>query len=293
MKRIIFVIIACMALISCEPVSDSETTLKADVSQGLCVKCKLRGSTQSTKTNNDIDTRAVASVVGNVKRITIALLDSQKNVAKVVSQNENETDFGKININCEPGNYTLICIGSNSDVDATVENGGIISFDNNKIKDCFCKCQDVTVSKNKRKGVTATLSRCVTKLLLESNEVIPEGVSYMDVEINGVSTKYDAINGCGVGSGTLEKNKIDLSPLKGSKLDVNIYAFLPQQDCKVSANVDFIGANNESLYSLSINDFKMELNTESFFNGNMFIDGGVDGDITLNTDWNTPIGITQ
>lgn len=293
MKRIIILIFACVALISCEPVSDSQTNLKADTSQGLCVKCKLHGSNQSAKTNDNVTTRAVESVAGNVKKITIALLDAQKNVVNVVRQNENETDFGKININCEPGTYTLLCVGSNSDADVTVANGGIISFDNNKIKDCFCKCQDVTVSKNKRKGVTATLSRCVTKLRLESNEIIPEGVSYMDVEINGVSTKYDAINGCGIDPGTLEKKNIDLSALKGSKLDVNIYAFLPQQDSKVNANVDFVGANNESLYTLSLSDFQMQPNTESFFNGDMFIDGGADGDITLNTDWNVPIGITQ
>ena len=293
MKQIMILILACMALISCEPVSTSETNIKANTSQGLCVKCKLRQLSNSAKSDTDIDTRAVETVAGNVKNITIALLDEQKNVVNTVNQNENDTNFGKINIDCDPGTYTLICVGSNSDAATTVSKGGIISFDGNKIKDCFCKCQDVTVSKNKRKSVSTTLNRCVAKLRLESSEIIPEGVNYMNVEVSGVSTQYDAINGCGVEPGVLDKNNIDLSPLKGAKLDVNIYAFLPQQDCKVSANVDFIGANNESLYTLLLSDFQMQPNTESFFNGDMFVNGGADGDITLNTDWNAPIGITQ
>ena len=293
MKQIIILIFGCMALISCEPVSDSETNLKADTSQGLCVKCKLRGSNQSSESNDDVITRAVESVAGNVKKITIALLDAQKNVVNVVRQNENETDFGKINVNCEPGTYTLLCVGSNSDVDVAVANGGIISFDGNKIKDCFCHCQDVTVYKNKRKSVTSTMNRCVTRLRLESNETIPSDVAFMNVSLGGVSTKYDVVNGCGIDTGTLEKKDIDLSALAGAKLDINIYAFLPQADNKVNADIEFMDANKANLYSLTLSNFQMQPNTESFFNGDMFINGGADGDITLNTDWNTPISITQ
>lgn len=293
MKKMLLIISACMALISCEPVSSSDLTPKSAEKQGMCVKYKLKDSFQSSKNWKDVETRAVESVVGNVKKVSVALLDSNLKVVQVISQNEGDADFGKINMNCEPGNYTLVCVAHSSDVDATIDNGGIVSFSNNRIKDCFCKAQEVTVYKNKRKTINATLGRCVSKLRLESTETIPEGVSYMNIALSGVSTRYDSINECGVGSETLQKSNIDISALKGAMLDINVYAFLPTTDSKANADIQFMNASNENLYNLSISNFEMKPNTESCYNGNIFVNGGIDSDIMINTDWNTAIDITK
>jgi hypothetical protein len=293
MKKIMLIISACVALISCEPVSTSDLTTKSAEKQGMCVKCKLKDSFQSSKNWKDVETRAVESVVGNVKKVSVALLDSDLKVVQVINQNEEKADFGKINMNCEPGNYTLVCVAHSSDVDATIADGGIVSFSNNKIKDCFCKAQAVTVYKNKRKTINVTLGRCVSKLRLESTEVVPDGVSYMNIALSGVSTRYDAINECGVGSETLQKSNIDISALKGAMLDINVYTFLPSPDSKANADIQFMNASHENLYSLSISNFEMKPNTESCYNGNIFVNGGVDSDIMINMDWNTVIDISK
>lgn len=284
LKTIMPSLLTAMAVSGCEKTVADDAT----ASSGVTVDCYML--TEGV-------TRGMESVGMAAKRVTFGVLDSNKNV---MAQEQQDVDadgeqLGQTNIDVPPGKYTLVVFAHNTDAPAEILVGGTIDLGVGQTSDSFAASLPVTVEPSKHTTVTAVLRRCVAKLQLKSTDVLPQGITAVEMAVKGVCAQYNAIDGHGTGSLTIAVNDVSLpTTMSGKTLTIQRYVFLPSNESLVSASCLFKNSAGEVVYTNYFPSFTMSVNHQSVYNGPLFVSGGLNtGAITVDTTWGEDVTIER
>ena len=284
LKTVVPLLLAAIAMGGCEKTVADDAT----ASSGVTVDCYMLTETV---------TRGIENVGMAAKMLTFAALDGNKNVVAQQQQSINADggQFGQANIDLQPGKYTLVVFAHNAETPAEVLVGGVIDQGEGPLGDSFVAALPVTVEPSKHTAVTAMLRRCVAKLQLKSTDVLPVGITAVDMTINGACTQYNALGEHGGGALTITRKDVPLSAtLAGKTVTIQSYVYLPAKECQVSASCLFKNSAGEVVYTNYFPSFAMSVNHQSVYNGPLFVAGGLNtGAITVDTTWEEDVTIER
>lgn len=282
MKRIIqnlsvrLFLLLPLLLLSCERLS-FDLDESSDTVSGLDVKCKITTVAAGTRSS---------LVKDAAQRLIWAILDENGKIVKIGEQTRTNSKFGTLSIDADPGEYSLVIFAYDGSDSCSMADGGIVTPANNKVCDSFSAAIKTVVSKSKRQELSIVLKRCVAKFQVNSTDVVPENVSRLHAVINGVSLSYNILDSIGTEITDIDRPVQQLgSQQSGKTFNGYIYTFLPLDSADVTVRMDFLDADNRPLYSHTFDSFQMRVNYISSYKGPLFVNSGLNSDITVDDVW--------
>lgn len=187
-QTIFFLFLCCLCLFSCEKIDVNEFG-KNDNGK-VKVTFNIAGVEQ-IPFENTTATRAGEKLFS---RFTVALFNGDTKV-KNVNQTADDSQFGKVSIEIEPGTYQLVAIAHNGLGSCTVSSPDKITFANNKMTDTFYYYGTVEIKESGSNPLV--LKRAVSMFRLITTDPIPENVAQMKFYYTGGSSTFNAISGFG------------------------------------------------------------------------------------------------
>lgn len=273
-KNILGITLCCAILVltACEnQIADNNEIEDKDALQEITFSVVDFEQTLTQMGMSIADTRA--SLSGNATYLKIALFSN--NVKKYeFTQTSEEEDFGVISALVLPDDYAMVVIASK--VEMTIDDTTDIYPTGGKLNDTFYAYISLKKDDLEEGTVAVTLHRAVA-LLEFKTDAKPSEVTSFTLEITGVSTKFNAETGLGVGSNTLAST---FDQTSRASVDCGMYMFLPSYDANVTVKATAYDADKKVVKTYTFSDVQMKPAFHTCCSGNFF---------QIDADWSVTI----
>ena len=219
--------------------------------------------------------------------IQLFTADGEKVFSTVKTQTSTDPNFGTLNVDLEPGTYTVVAVGHSSTKSASIKSAELVQFtatDGQKLTDTFCHCGKVIV--DEESGFHELRMNRVTAMIrfVLIDEDIPEDFDHLRIDYSGGSANFSptTMEGC------TKSNQSELR-LPATEYQVFTFPYLSSEgNLKVTLNA--LDANGNILKHLMLTDVPITRNRITTYTGTLFADGGgtisqTAFGITVNADW--------
>lgn len=212
---------------------------------------------------------AIGSYNG-VKAITLALYDTKGEEVYKATQRKGTAGYGDFSLNLPVGEYTLVALGYGFfDGDEFSLTSPTLASFTTDCRETFAAVQSLEVTGPDAMEVSATLSRIVSKLIVASTDVRPEGVARIRMGFNAGSKSFNPSTGLAT-SNTSFSNSVGISTAVGDPTSSVCYLFLTSDEQVVDVSIDALDAEGATLYHKEIRNVPFQRNRCTRLTGSLY-----------------------
>lgn len=210
------------------------------------------------------ETRASTDISNLCSRISYGIFKDGVKVG-VFTQQKSDSNFGKLNLKLETGEYTVVVIAHNGNGNATISSPNEVKFANNQVSDTFSACVKIEVEA----GDTNTpidLQRVVAMFSLTIEDTIPENIKKLQFYYTGGSSTLDAETGFGC----VESRQTVTINVKANQNVYNIYTIPHTEEDLLKITVSAIDENGLTVEERLLSEVPVQRNKVTVYSGKFF-----------------------
>ena len=144
----------------------------------------------------DMSRSSRAALTEAATRLSFTVFDENGTSAFAVHQNAGEDKFGSVQMDLQPGTYTMVAVAHNGSDNATIASPSSATLQGKTFTDTFTKVQELTVAANQDFRFAMTLNRVTSAFILKITDTdkVPNGVTKIEVEVNTGGTSLSELD---------------------------------------------------------------------------------------------------
>ena len=285
------ILFAGMILLAASCSSENEVTVSTQEARKALVNVRVdnfsieqeefapaRGATRATSALADYD---------GVKAITLAFYSGTEEVYKttqLLADATTYTTFGVFSTPLSVGSYTMVVLGYSSTSEITLTSPTSAAYTSDKGRETFVAVQAVNVNSTADLNLTASLSRVVTRLRVESTDNMPRNVAKVNISVSAGGISFNPTSGLATVN-TGFTNEITASSGFGRTASFNTYFFLASDQQTINVTINVLDASSNVLFSKVVNDVPMKRNRCTVLSGKLFSTDATASGFTIDADW--------
>ena len=277
---------------SCTNESQDSSVISSNEQDLAPVRVHLDGFAVSQQDFSESQTRAVQDVAdyNGIKTVTLAFYKSDGTLQYSASQSrENMPDgktFGEFTLGLPMGSYTMVVIASGSAYPMTLNSMSEAVFDTQevRVRDTFLAKQTVDVTTNTALDLTATLSRVISKLQVDSSDGRTSDVSNVRMTFSAGGQGVNPLNGFALTDAGFS-NTVSITTSVGSISQSASNLFLATDEQTMNVTIETLDADGAVLFSKTINDVPFKRNRITKLTGAMYTNEAISGTFKVETAW--------
>ena len=288
MKKSTFLTALCLLVSSCTLTIAPTDTL--DNSASL-TPITVTVSGFSVEQSPFTSTRATpVSDCENIKFLTLAFYNKTdgtevyKHTQQKGNLSSNET-FGDFSTSLAIGNYTMVVIANEGSNAISLTSPTSATYGTNTVKDTFVATQEVNVTGGAAMTLTATLSRMVAAVAVQSTDKRPATITQVRFTYSAGGKSFNPTTGLatsndGFGSLMQYKENANTTTYAGG------YLFLASDEQTMTVKIETLDAEGTVVFSKEIADVPLKRNRTTKLTGAIYSDVNVSsGSFQINTSW--------
>ena len=220
------------------------------------------------------ETKAVTTdIADHATKLNVMLFDVEGNkvLSKVISQTNDNAEFGNVHIDVEDGEYILVGVAHSSPTNATITSPSKVSFtlkDGYKITDTYTCCSPITIIDGEDpEGETLIRKSAMVRFIFLDTEVPSEVVKFRFKYTGGSAT----INPGGTGYTKSTQTETRVKNAQG-KYDIYTFPYMSTTG-KLQVTIEALDSQDNTLRTRVINDVFVETNFMTEVSGYYFSGG--------------------
>ena len=224
---------------------------------------------------DDFSTRAEEMVANyaDVGAITLAFYNGTTELFKhtqLRSDNTTFSTFGEFSCNLPLGNYTMVVIGRgyfDGDV-FTLTSPTSAGYTSERVRETFSATQAVNITSTDAVELSATLSRVIAMLKIESTDARVDGVSKIRTTYAG-GKSFSPSTGLATSNTGFAVTNTPSAPV-GNTIGVGSYLFLASDQQSINVTIEVLDENNQVMFTKSVPNVPMQRNKQTTLSGPVF-----------------------
>ena len=225
---------------------------------------------------DDFSTRAEETVANytDVGAITLAFYNGTTEVYKhtqLRSDNTTFSTFGEFSCNLPLGNYTMVVIGRgyfDGDV-FTLTSPTSAGYTSERVRETFSATQAVNITSTDAVELSATLSRVIAMLKIESTDARVDGVSKIRTTYATGGKSFSPSTGLATSNTGFAVTNTPSAPV-GNTIGVGSYLFLASDQQSINVTIEVLDENNQVMFTKSVPNVPMQRNKQTTLSGPVF-----------------------
>lgn len=187
------------------------------------------------------------------------------------------------------GSYKMVVIAHEGEFPITLSNLSEASFGSEKPKDTFLYSQDLTIENSDPANLSATLSRIITRLIIESTDSKPANVKDVRITLSKGGTTFSPVTGFAANdAGFVNSISLAEAATGTSKLRTTFFIGAIEENLDVKAEV--LDEDATVLNTINVPAVPFKRNRATFLKGSLYsvssqasfaVETGFEGDIKL------------
>ena len=294
MKNVKFFFAAFMLLAaSCSSDESLYSSVNPSDGQALVpVTVSVSGFAVSQEEFSGGTTRAAqdAADYSGVKSLTLAFYRGSTETYKTTQTKdaleEGET-FGEFSLSLPMGSYTMVVIGhglNDGEPAITLTNPTSATFGDNPARETFVTTQTVDITNTNAVDVSATLSRVVSKLQVQSSDTRINPAYSVRMTFVAGGKSFSPTTGLATDN-TGFSNAVAISTAVGATSLSNSYLFLATDEQTMDVTIETLDEDGNVVFSKLVEDVPFKRNRVTKLTGAMYTNSSVSGGFQVETDW--------
>ena len=220
-----------------------------------------------------------------IKAVTLAFYNSNNAEVYKTTQTRGENGFSDFSLYLPYGSFTMVVIGyAWYDGDEfTLTSPTLASFTTDS-RETFVATQTVNVTEPTPLELSATLSRIVAQLQVNSTDGRPEGVARIRMGFNAGSKSFNPTTGLAT-SNTTFTNSVGISATVGTGTNSRCYLFLLTDEQTIDVTIDALDSEGEVVYHRVVSNVPFKRNRCTKLTGNVYSVSASAGSFLVDSDW--------
>lgn len=262
----------CITMLTCSCNKDAEISTTAKQTAPVTVtvndfSMSVESFAPATRT-----TSPVADYEG-VKAITLAFYDSNDSQVYLTTQlranSTTYTSFGQFSCNLPIGNYTMVVLGYGSENEMTLSSKSQATFTNDRVRETFIYTQAVNVTSTSALDLSATLSRVVARLEVQSTDGRTADAAKLRTIFSAGGQGVNPLTGMATSNAGFS-NTVEINYSVGAYAGSINYLFLNSDQQNMNVTIDVLDADDNILTHKVVNDVPLQRNRVTRLSGRLF-----------------------
>lgn len=241
-----------------------------------------------------------AALADQLTRLSVAIFRQDGTKVKSINQQQDDADFGRVDVLLEPGTYRVVAVAHNStEGSATISSTEKVTFANNKMSDTFSCCEVIEIG-DEHVDMELLLQRVVAMVRLTITGGIPDNVAMLKFYYTGGSSTLNPRTGYGC----VQSKQTEYRPtiaVDGQPVSVyEIYTVPHEQNDVLKLVITAQDASSQTIDEWTMENIPITRNKITTWTGTLFSGGGGTGggtgsggiNIALDTQWDGTINYT-
>ena len=248
------------------------------------------GTTRSGEARGTTRAAQNAADYSGVKSLTLAFYNGSMEKYKVTqtkgSLEEGET-FGEFSLSLPMGSYTMVVIGhglNDGEPAITLTSPTAATFGDNPARETFVTTQAVNITNTNAVDVSATLSRVVSKLQVQSSDTRTNPAYSVRMTFAAGGKSFNPTTGLATDN-TGFSNAVAISTAVGATSLSNSYLFLATDDQTMDITIETLDEDGNVVFSKQVKDVPFSRNRVTKLTSAMYTNSGVSGGFQVETAW--------
>lgn len=281
-----------VSLSSCTDAEEVLNQVDHDMGVTAPVRVQVHDFTMSVDDIPSTQTRAAENPAGYdcVGAITLAFYAS--NGTKMYEDTQLKTGdshyatFGVFSCNLPIGSYTMLVIARDSLKDDvfTLTSLNEAAYTSEKVRETFCKTQNVSVTSSTPLDLSITLSRIVPQLTIKSTDLRPTGVEKIRTTYSAGYKSFNPSTGLGIGNAgfSLINNP---SAEVGKVVEFRNNTYLATDEQTMTITLEVLDSQDQVLITKVIPNVPLKRNRKTTLRGPLFTPAASTASFLLETSW--------
>ena len=237
-------------------------------------------------------TRASSSVTSydGVKSLTLAFYIGTTETYKVTQTKgtlEEGKTFGEFSLGLPMGSYTMVVIGhglNDGEPAITMTSPTSATFGENPARETFVTTQAVNITNTDAVDISATLSRVVSKLQVQSSDTRTNPAYSVRMTFAAGNKSFNPTTGLATDNSGFS-NAVAISTAVGATSLSNSYLFLATDEQTMDVTIETLDEDGNVVFSKLVEDVPFKRNRVTKLTGAMYTNSSVSGGFQVETDW--------
>ena len=290
-KNIFFAAFVLLAATSCSNESVNGVESAVESQQALApVTVTVAGFAVSQEEFSGGTTRAAqdAADYSGVKSLTLAFYRGALETYKTTQTKGalGET-FGEFSLSLPMGSYTMVVIGhglNDGEPAVTLTSPTSATFGDKPVRETFVTTQTVNITNTNAVDVSATLSRVVSKLQVQSSDTRTNPAYSVRMTFAAGGKNFSPTTGLATDD-TGFSNAVAISTAVGAVSLSNSYLFLATDEQTMDVTIETLDEDGNVVFSQLVEDVPFKRNRVTKLTGAMYTNSGVSGGFQVETAW--------
>lgn len=284
--------VVTVATLSCTDAEEVLNQVNQDMGVTAPIRVQVNDFTMSVDDIPKAQTRATKNPAdyGSVGAITLAFYatDGTKMYAdtQLKEGDTHYTTFGTFSCNLPIGTYTMLVIARDSLTDDvfTLTSLNEAAFTSEKVRETFCKTQNVSVTSSTPLDLSITLNRIVPQLTIKSTDFRPTGVEKIRTTYSAGYKSFNPTTGLGIGNAgfSLINNP---SAEVGKVVEFRNNTYLATDEQTMTITLEVLDAQDQVLITKVIPNVPLKRNRKTTLRGPLFTPAASTASFLLETSW--------
>ena len=284
--------VVTVATLSCTDTEEVTNQLEHRMDITAPVRVQVNDFTMSVDDIPSTQTRAAENPAGYdcVGAITLAFYASNGTKmyedTQLKTGDSHYTTFGVFSCNLPIGSYTMLVIARDSLKDDvfTLTSLNEAAFTSEKVRETFCKTQNVSVTSSTPLDLSITLSRIVPQLTIKSTDLRPTGVEKIRTTYSAGYKSFNPTTGLGIGNAgfSLINNP---SAAVGKVVEFRNNTYLATDEQTMTITLEVLDAQDQVLITKVIPNVPLKRNRKTTLRGPLFTPAASTASFLLETSW--------
>ncbi len=231
-----------------------------------------------------------AAEYSGVKSLTLAFYRGSTETYKTTQTKdaleEGET-FGEFSLSLPMGSYTMVVIGhglNDGEPAITLTSPTAATFGDNPVRETFVTTQTVNITNTNAVDVSATLSRVVSKLQVQSSDTRTNPACSVRMTFAAGGKSFNPTTGLATDD-TGFSNAVNISTAVGATSLSNSYLFLSTDEQTMDVTIETLDEDGNVVFSKLVEDVPFKRNRVTKLTGAMYTNESVSGAFQVETAW--------
>ena len=283
---------AVVTLTSCN--NDEEVLNQVEQSRGVTAPVRVQvndfamsvGDIPNAQTRTTMD----PAEYKNVGAITLAFYAADGTEMYADTQlkegDTHYTTFGTFSCNLPVGSYTMLVIARDSLADDVFKLNSLTEagFTSEKVRETFCKTQNVSVTSSTPLDLSITLNRIVPQLSICSTDPRPTGVGKIRTTYSAGYKSFNPTTGLGIGNAGFSLINTP-SAAVGKVVEFRNNTYLATDEQTMTITLDVLDAEDHVLISKVIPNVPLKRNRRTVLRGPLFTPSASTASFQLEISW--------
>lgn len=276
-----------LAASSCSNESEN-TTINDETLVPVCVHVNDFSVSQQDLPVTRANT-AVTAYAG-IKGMTLAFYKTDGTLQYSASQQRatmpGGKTFGEFSLSLPMGSYTMVVLAYGSNFPMTLNSMAEAVFDTQeaRVRETFIAKQTVDVTTNSARDLTATLSRVISKLQLNSSDGRIADVKNVRMTFSAGGQAVNPLTGFATTNAGFS-NTVSVSADPGTTSSSVSYLFLATDEQTMNVTIETLDADGNPLFSKTVNDVPFKRNRLTQLTGKMYTSDVTAVTFEVNDEW--------